>query len=106
MKLVKFILRSIIHKYLSYRYLLEKYNAEDLQDFAKTLFEIEFFLDNGDQHVHADRDPYLGLDGVDGRAKKRLDTQILLDPFEEEFYLPAAFVKFGNDQCRQCKVVC
>jgi hypothetical protein len=43
-----------------------------LQDFAKTLLEFEFFLDNGRQQVDADSYPYLGLDGVDAGAEKRL----------------------------------
>jgi len=45
MKLANLFLRFIVHKYLSYRHLLQKYNAEYLQDFANTLFEFEFFLD-------------------------------------------------------------
>ena len=105
MRLANYILQHIIHKYLLHRHLLEKHNAENLQDFGQTHFQFEFFLDNRYEYVHADRDPYLGLDRVDAGAKKRLDTQVLLDPFEEQFDLPAAFVKLGNGQCRQCKVV-
>ena len=106
MRLANCILRSIVHKYLFHRHLLEKHNAENLQDFGQTHFQFEFFLDNRHQHVHADCDPYLSFDRVDAGAKKRLDAKVLLDPFEEKFYLPAAFVKFGNCQRRQCKVVC
>ena len=105
MKLVKAISRHIVRKCLFYRHLLEKHNAENLQDFAKTLLDIEFFLDNGRQQVHADCYPYLGLDGVDACAEKSLYAKILLDPFEEEFYLPAAIEQLRNRQCRQRKVV-
>lgn len=34
-----------------------------------------------------------------------LDAQMLLDLFEEQLYLPAAFVQRGNGQRRQCRVV-
>ena len=105
MKLVKAFLHHIVRKCLFYRHLLEKHNAENLQDFAKTLLEFEFFLDNGRQQVDADRYPYLGLDGVDAGAEKRLYAKVLLDPFEKEFYLPAAFEQLRYRQCRQGKVV-
>ena len=94
-----------IRKYLSYRHLLEKHDAEDLQDFAKTLLKPEFFLDKGHQHIHADGNPNLGLDGIDAGAEKGFDAQILLDPFEEQFDLPATFVHAGKGQGRQDKVV-
>jgi len=105
MKLFRAVLRHIVRKCLFYRHLLEKHNAENLQDFAKTSLDVEFFLDNGRQQIHADCYPYLGLDGVDAGAEKRLYAKILLDPFEEEFYLPAAFEQLRNRQRRQCEVV-
>ena len=105
MKLVKIILRHIVRKCLFYRHLLEKRNAENLQDFAKTLLDGKFLLDNGRQKIHADRNPYLCLDGVDAGAEKRLYAKILLYPFEKDFYLPAAFEKLRNRQRRQRKVV-
>src|SRR5207245_641786 len=36
---------------------------------------------------------------------KRFDAQVLFDPFEEQFHLPAAFVQPGNGQGRQIEVV-
>ena len=106
MRLANYILRHIVHKHLFHRHLLEKHNAENLQDFGQTHFQFEFFLDNRYEYVHADSDPYLGLDSVDAGVKKRLDAKVLLDPFEEQFYLPAAFVKLGNCHRRQREVVC
>jgi hypothetical protein len=38
-------------------------------------------------------------------AKKPLDAQVLLDPFEEQLDLPGAFVQGGNGQRRQARVV-
>ena len=60
--------------------------------------EIQSFFHNGDQHVCGYGNPHLRFDGVLRRAEESLDTQVLLDPFEEEFHLPAAFVQFANSQ--------
>jgi len=49
------------------------------------------------QHVDAYRDPHLSLDRVVARAEEMLDSQVLLDPLEEQFHLPSALVQLGND---------
>lgn len=66
---------------------------------------MKFLFDNGNQHVSRDRTPDLGLDSVLAVAKELLDSQMLLDPFEEQLDLPAVFVKCGNGQRWQDKVV-
>jgi len=76
MKLSIFVLQKIFRKYLCNRNFLEKYNAENLQDFAQTQFDFEFFLGNRDQNVNADGNPDLSLHSVLGGAIKRLDTQV------------------------------
>jgi hypothetical protein len=106
MRLNILVLRDIFRKYLCNRNFLEKYNAENLQDFAQTQLDFEFFLDNGDQNVNADGNPDLSLYCVLGRTEKCFDTKVLFDPFEKDFYPPAALVKLCNRQSRQCKVVC
>ena len=93
MKLNNFILWYIFHKYLCNRNFLKKYDAENLQDFAQTQLDFEFFLDNSYQNVNADGNPDLSLHRVFGGAKKCFDTKVLFDPFEKDFYPPAAFVK-------------
>ena len=100
MKLTIFVLQSIFRKYLCNKDFLEKSNAENLQDFAQTQLDFEFFLDNGYQYINADGYPDLGLDRIDTGAEKRFDSQILLYPFEENFYLPSTFVKLCNRQSR------
>ena len=40
------------------------------------------------------------LYGIDRVVKEMLDGQVLLEPLEEQFYLPAVFVDRGNRQCR------
>jgi len=76
-----------------------------LENFVRAFIQVQFLLDNGHQNINADGNPDLGFDRVLGCTIKSLDPQMWLDPFEEEFHLPAAFVKLGNDQCRQRKVV-
>ena len=66
---------------------------------------MEFFLNNGDEHVGGHGAPYLRLDRVLAVAQKLLDAQVLFDPFEEQFHLPAAFVQSGNGQGWQGRVV-
>ena len=106
MKLEFFVLRHSFRKYLCNKNFLEKYNAENLQDFAQTQLYFEFFLDNRYQNVNADSNPDLSLHCVFGCAEKCFDTQVLLDPLEKDFYLPAALVKPSDYQSWQCKVVC
>jgi hypothetical protein len=62
---------------------------------------LKFFLNNGDEHVGGHGAPDLRLDCVLAVAQKLLDAQVLLDPFEEQFQLPATFVQSSNGQGRQ-----
>jgi hypothetical protein len=50
---------------------------------------------DGNQHVHRDRDPDLRFDRVFGGAVKGFDSEILLDPFEEQLDLPSAAIQLG-----------
>ena len=63
------------------------------------------FFGNRDQHVSADCDPDLRLDRVLGSTKKCLDPQVLLDPFEEQFDLPALPIQLCNQIGFESKVV-
>lgn len=62
----------------------------------KTVGQMQAFFGYGDQHVSADRNPDLRLDRVLVGAIKRLDAQVLLDPFEKQFDLPALAVQVCN----------
>ena len=59
----------------------------------KAIGQMQAFLGNGDQQISADRDPDLRLDRVLVGTIKRLDAQVLLDPFEKQFDLPALAVQ-------------
>jgi hypothetical protein len=65
----------------------------------------ETFSDDRNQHVNADGDPDLGFDRVLVGGEKCLDAQMLLDLFEEQLDLPAAFVKLGDCQSWKLEVV-
>src|SRR5258708_23851021 len=67
--------------------------------------EIEPLLDDGDEHVNRDRDPDLGFYSVLGSAEEALDPEMLFDPLEKEFDLPAALVERANGQRRELKLV-
>jgi len=79
-------------KYLIQRVLLEKGDAQNLRDFAEAPVELQFLLQDGDEHVNADGAPDLGLHRVRGGPVERIDPQVLLDPLEEQFHLPATLV--------------
>jgi hypothetical protein len=105
MKLNILVLQHSFHKYLFNRDILEKYNAGNLQDFAQTQLDFEFFLDNRHHNVNADGNPDLSFHSVDAGVEKSFDSQVLLDPFEKDFYSPAALVKLCNRRSRQNEVV-
>jgi len=72
---------------------------------VETLRQVQFLFENRNHHIDAHSNPDLRLDSVGRRAEKALDPEILFDPLEEQFHLPAAFVEQGNGQRRQRKVV-
>ena len=51
------------------------------------------FLDDSDEDIDRDGNPYLRLHRVLRRAVELFDPKTLLDPLEEELHLPTAFVK-------------
>ena len=63
------------------------------------------FFGNRDQHVSADRDPDLRFDRVLVGAIKRLDPQVLLDPFEKQLDLPALSIQVRYQLGFECEVV-
>ena len=71
----------------------------------KAVGQMQAFLGNGDQHVSADRDPDLRLDRVLVGAIKRLDSQVLLDPFEKQFDLPTLAVQVRDQRGFEGEVV-
>ena len=58
--------------------------------------EIQTLLDDGNEHIDRDRDPYLGFDRVLRSAEERLDSKMLFDPLEEQFDLPALTIQLAD----------
>lgn len=66
---------------------------------------MQAFFHDGDQHVSGDGNPYLRFDGVFARSQKGFDAQMLFDPLEEQFDLPALLVKRGDQLGLEGKIV-
>ena len=66
---------------------------------------MQLLVDDGDQHVGGDCTPDLRLHRVLAGAQETLDAQVLLDPLEEQFDLPATLVQGGDGQGWQAGVV-
>src|SRR3989338_8374602 len=67
--------------------------------------QFELLLDNRHQHVDADGDPDLRSHRVLRGAVETLDSQMLLDPFEEQLHLPSTFVQRAYCQRRQRELI-
>jgi hypothetical protein len=61
--------------------------------------------DHGHEDINGHGDPDLSLHRVLAGAVEGHDSQVLLDPFEEPFHLPASLVDLGDRKCRKCEVV-
>jgi hypothetical protein len=63
------------------------------------------FFDDCHQHINGDGNPDLGLDRIVAGAIESFDSEMLFDPFEEQFDLPATLIKLSDSQCGERKVV-
>lgn len=79
----------------------EKHNTKNLQDFAQTQLDFEFFPDSHCKSTNADSYPDLSFGCIDAGAEKSFDSQIPFDPFEKGFYSLAVFVKWRDYQSVQ-----
>jgi hypothetical protein len=66
---------------------------------------LELLFNNCDQHIGGDGTPDLRLHRILAVADKAFDTEMLLDPFEEQLDLPATFVECRDGQRRQGSIV-
>ena len=87
-----------LRKQLVYRGFLENRHSQNLRDLVGSLAQSLAVLQQMNQHVHDHRDPQLGLDRVGGRAEKRLDVQVLLHPFEQQFDFPTLAIQERDRQ--------
>ena len=66
---------------------------------------MQTFFQDGDEQINGDGAPDLRAHGVFARAEKGFDAQMLLDPFEEQFDLPAAAIELRDGQRGHGEVV-
>jgi hypothetical protein len=66
---------------------------------------MQTFFQNGDEQINGDGGPDLRAHRVWRGAVKGFDAQMLLDPFEEEFDLPASVIKLGDGQRWHSEIV-
>jgi len=71
----------------------------------QTELQIEFFLDDGHQHIDGDGGPDLRPDRILRGPIERLDAQMLLDPAKEQLDFPTALIELSNRQSGKKKVV-
>ena len=76
-----------------------------MQQSVERAGKIESLFYDGDQQVNRDGDPELGFDGVFACSIEGLDSQVLLDPLEERFNFPAAFVEIADGGSGQGELV-
>ena len=67
--------------------------------------KLEVVLDDCNEAVCDDGDVNLYPDSILGITPERLDLEMLFDPFEEKFHLPAVAVKQGNVLACEIEVV-
>ena len=67
--------------------------------------QTEPFSDDGDERIDRYRGPDLRFYGVLRGAVELLDSEVLLDPFEEQFDLPARLVQFADRRRRRAEQV-
>ena len=70
-------------KQFIYRGFLHNCYAENLQNIVEWLRQLMTVFELCYKHVHQHGNPELCLDRIGAGAEKRLDVQVLLDPFEE-----------------------
>lgn len=69
------------------------------------MWQIQSLFGYSNQHVSADCYPNLRLHRVLAGAVEHFDSQMLLDPLEEQFHLPALAIQVGNQCGLQNEVV-
>ena len=75
-----------------------------MENSVEGMLQTETFFGDGDEGVSGHRDPDLSFDGVGGCTEEAFDAQMLFDPFEKQFDLPALMINGGNHGRRDLKI--
>ena len=79
--------------------------AQYAHDFEDRPANFEVMLDDGNETICDDGNVYLYPNSIFGFSPEAFDLKMLLNPLEEQFHLPAIFVKQGNVLCTEEEVV-
>lgn len=83
----------------------EKYDADNLRDFAQSMLDLEFFFENREKKINTQCNPNLSFDGVFGSSIECFDPEMLFDPLEKQFHLPARLVELSYHERRKQEIV-
>lgn len=84
---------------------LKHIDLENIQQKLWRCRKISLLLGDDDDEINADGDPDLRLDGVERVAEEMFDRQVLLDPLEKDFDLPALAINLGDGEGRQVEAI-
>ena len=87
------------------RYFFEHIDLHKMQEVAQRNVHAEFFVSYQSDQIDANSNPDLRLHRIERVAKEVLDHQVLLEPFEEQFDLPALLVNGSNSQRGQVQPI-
>ena len=85
--------------------MFENADTDDLQNFVQRFLGFQSLLCDRHHQVSADRRPDLAAHSVVTAAVETANSQMLFNPFEEQFDLPSIAIKVGDDGCWQIKLV-
>ena len=74
---------------------ISEWHAEDLQYLIGASFQSHVMLYNGHEAVGTNSRVNLYSDSVLSSPPELLDLEVLLEPLEEQFYLPTVLVEVG-----------
>ena len=83
----------------------ERRLAKDAHDFEDWPANFEVVLDDGNEAICDNGNVYLYPNDIFGFSPETFDLKMLLNPLEEQFHLPAIFVKQGDVLCTKEEVV-
>ncbi|MEY4911195.1 MAG: hypothetical protein RL761_858, partial [Pseudomonadota bacterium] len=94
-----------IGDHLLERDLLKHIDLDEVHEVAKRDLLLDRFVRQKRYQVGTNGNPNLGFHSIQSVAKEVLDREILLEPFEEQFDLPALLINGSNGGCIQIKSV-
>lgn len=87
------------------RSFFEHVDLHEVQEIAQGNVGVDFFVGDQSDQIHANGNPDLRFHCIERVAKEVFDHQVLLEPFEEQFDLPALLVNRSNGQCSQVQTI-